>query len=83
MTGDGSLGVEGELFDGIIVRAGTATVPPPLVAQLHDGGRLVMPRGAPGYQTLTVVRRTGANLKEELYGGCVFVPLQGPYGWAS
>ena len=83
LTGDGSLGLEGELLDGILLTAGTDTVPPPLVSQLRDGGRLVMPRGSSGYQTLTVLRRTGANLKEERYGGCVFVPLQGPYGWAS
>ena len=83
LTGDGSLGVEGESYDGIVLTAGTGTVPPPLLEQLRDGGRLVIPRGSPGYQTLTVIRRTGADFKEELHEGCVFVPLQGPYGWAS
>ena len=83
LAGDGSLGIDGELFDGIILTAGTGTVPPPLLTQLRDGGRLVIPRGSPAYQTLTVVRRTGANFKEEPHEGCIFVPLQGPYGWTS
>ena len=83
LAGDGSLGIEGESFDGIILTAGTGTVPPPLLTQLRDGGRLVIPRGSPGYQTLTVIRRAGANFKEEPHEGCVFVPLQGPYGWTS
>jgi protein-L-isoaspartate(D-aspartate) O-methyltransferase len=83
LTGDGSLGVEGESFDGIIITAGIDTVPPPLLEQLGDGGRLVIPRGSRAYQTLTVIRRTGATFKEELHEGCVFVPLQGPYGWTS
>jgi protein-L-isoaspartate(D-aspartate) O-methyltransferase len=81
LAGDGGLGVEGELFDGIILTAGTGAVPPPLLTQLRDGGRLVIPRGSPGYQTLTVIRRAGADFKEESHEGCVFVPLQGPYGW--
>lgn len=83
LTGDGSLGIEGELFGGIILTAGTGTVPPPLLTQLRDGSRLVIPQGLPGYQTLTVVRRTGVNFKEEPHEGCTFVPLQGPYGWTS
>ena len=83
LTGDGSLGVEGQTFDGIILTAGTAQVPPPLLDQLREGGRLVIPRGMPGYQTLTVLRRDGQRFKEELHEGCVFVPLQGPYGWES
>ena len=83
VTGDGSQGVDGESFDGIILTAGTAEVPPPLLEQLRDGGRLVIPRGMPGYQMLTVVRRTGATFKEAMYEGCMFVPLQGPYGWGG
>lgn len=81
LTGDGSLGVTGRRFDAIIVTAGAERVPPVLLAQLADGGRLVMPRGTRRHQTLTIVRRAGTEFKEEQREGCVFVPLQGPAGW--
>ena len=81
-VGDGSLSAGGEPFDGIIVTAGAAAIPPPLVDQLAPGGRLVMPVGTPRSQVLTVVQRTAGGLQEEQCEGCVFVPLQGVYGWA-
>ena len=80
-VGDGSLGAGGEPFDGIIVTAGAAEIPPPLVDQLAPGGRLVMPVGTPRSQILTVIRRTTGGLREEQREDCVFVPLQGAYGW--
>ena len=61
LTGDGSLGVTGRRFDAIIVTAGAERVPPVLLAQLADGGRLVMPRGTRRHQTLTIVRRAGTE----------------------
>ena len=80
-VGDGSLSAGGEPFDGIIVTAGAAEIPPPLVDQLAPGGRLVMPVGSPRRQILTVVHRTTGGLREEQREDCVFVPLQGAYGW--
>ena len=80
-VGDGSLSAGGEAFDGIIVTAGAAEIPPPLVDQLAPGGRLVMPVGSPRRQVLTVVQRTTGGLREEQREDCVFVPLQGAYGW--
>lgn len=44
-------------YDGIIVTAAAPEVPPPLVAQLRPGARLVIPLGSPFAQTLTVVTR--------------------------
>ena len=80
--GDGSLGTGGgERYDGIIVTAGAPTVPPELRDQLADGGRLVIPLGNRLYQELTVIRRVGQRFEEDRREGCVFVPLQGQYGW--
>ena len=71
----------GGAFDGIIVTAGAAEIPSPLVDQLALGGRLVMPVGTQRSQILTVIRRTNRGLREDQREDCVFVPLQGAYGW--
>ena len=46
-------------YDVIIVSAGAPRIPPMLVAELADGGRLVIPVGGPEEQELAVVRREG------------------------
>ena len=81
LAGDGSLGVRGDRFDGIIVTAGAPEVPPALVEQLTEGGRIVMPCGTRQRQVLTVVHRQKHKFEEEQRDGCVFVPLQGESGW--
>ena len=81
LAGDGSLGVRGDRFDGIIVTAGAPEVPPVLVEQLTEGGRIVMPCGTRQRQVLTVVHRQKHKFEEEQRDGCVFVPLQGESGW--
>ena len=81
LVGDGSLGVRGDQFDGIIVTAGAPEVPPALVEQLTEGGRIVMPCGTRQRQVLTVVHRQKHKFEEEQRDGCVFVPLQGESGW--
>ena len=81
LAGDGSLGVRGDRFDGIIVTAGAPEVPPALVEQLTEGGRIVMPCGTRQHQVLTVVHRQKHKFDEEQRDGCVFVPLQGKSGW--
>jgi protein-L-isoaspartate(D-aspartate) O-methyltransferase len=80
--GDGTLGwPEGAPFDAIVVTAAAPGVPPPLVAQLAEGGRLVIPVGTPDEQRLLRVEKNGdATTKRELYH-CRFVPLIGQYGW--
>ncbi|MDY6795683.1 MAG: protein-L-isoaspartate(D-aspartate) O-methyltransferase [Actinomycetota bacterium] len=81
-VGDGSLGWPEEApFDGIIVTAGSPAVPEPLIEQLSDGGRLVIPVGPSGMQMLTLVRREGAKYITREEGSCVFVPLVGKFGW--
>ncbi len=80
-AGDGSRGVPGERFDGIMVTAGAPAAPPPLLDQLAVGGRLVLPRGTRHHQVLTVIRRHETGFDEEERDGCVFVPLLGDSGW--
>ena len=83
MAGDGSLGVGGKSFDGIMVTAGAARIPTVLVNQLEPNCRLVMPIGNPGSQTLTVLWRSNGICHKEQRDKCVFVPLQGIYGWSE
>ena len=81
-AGDGSCGLkDGKLYDRIIVTAGAPQVPPEVRAQLADRGRLVIPLGSRDHQEVTVLRRIGPEYEEERREGCVFVPLQGRYGW--
>jgi len=66
VVGDGSQGLPDHApFDGIIVSATCARVPPPLAEQLADAGRLVAPVGTRGATTVTVFRRTGDALATE------------------
>jgi protein-L-isoaspartate(D-aspartate) O-methyltransferase len=81
-AGDGTLGWEEEApFDGIIVTAGAPFVPKPLLDQLKDNGRLVIPVGPNLNQTLTVYTKKGNQIDSEQICGCMFVPLIGKEGW--
>jgi len=79
---DGTLGWRAQApFDAILVTAGAPEVPAPLVEQLADGGRLVVPVGPRETQVLKVVERRGERtIASELKGAC-FVPLIGRHGW--
>lgn len=67
-------------YDGIIVTCAPDHVPPPLLEQLKDGGRLVIPVGPPGaYQTLWLIKREGDEFRYENWGGVTFVPLTGEH----
>lgn len=78
--GDGYYGwPEAAPFDAIIVTAAPDHLPQPLVQQLKDGGRLVIPIGPPGgYQTLWKFVKRGDKLEAYNLGGVIFVPLTGP-----
>lgn len=82
-VGDGSLGWRSKApFDRIMVTAGSPDVPQPLVDQLAPEGRLVIPVGDRGTQSLLRVRRLpDGNTKTEELGDCRFVDLQGAFGW--
>jgi protein-L-isoaspartate(D-aspartate) O-methyltransferase len=79
---DGTLGWRAQApFDAILVTAGAPDVPEPLVEQLADGGRLVVPVGPRETQVLKIVQRRGdRTFAHELKGAC-FVPLIGRHGW--
>jgi protein-L-isoaspartate(D-aspartate) O-methyltransferase len=83
-VGNGALGWPDEApFDRILVTAGGPSVPPPLVEQLADGGRLVLPVGSAEDQVLTVVERAGGETRTRQHGECKFVKLVGKYAWES
>ncbi len=82
VVADGSAGYAPSApYDGIVVTAGAPRVPRPLIDQLADGGRLVIPVGSAYAQDLVVVRREGERLVETMRDPCVFVPLIGEHGW--
>lgn len=82
VVGDGTEGLlEHAPYEGIIVTAGSPSVPPRLVEQLVDGGRLVIPVGSSAVQMLTVIEKRGDKTITREEGSCVFVPLVGRYGW--
>jgi len=65
-------------FDGIIVTAGAPQIPPPLIEQLHEGGRIVIPVGAArATQELIVGEKRGGKLQTRSIAPVLFVPLTG------
>jgi protein-L-isoaspartate(D-aspartate) O-methyltransferase len=73
---DGSWGwKEHAPYDGIIVTAAPAEVPPALLEQLAPGGRLVIPVGGPAMQELLLVQYTDKGLSQERLELVNFVPL--------
>ena len=79
LHGDGYYGWEEEApFDGIIITAAVDHVPPPLLQQLVDGGRLVLPLGHPfSFQNLVLVTREGEDFRLQQITGVLFVPMTG------
>jgi protein-L-isoaspartate(D-aspartate) O-methyltransferase len=79
---DGTLGwKEYGPYDAIIVTAGAPKIPQPLLDQLADGGRLVIPVGNRSSQELIKVTNKKGNYIKKNLGGCRFVDLLGIHGW--
>ena len=82
ICGDGSLGFPGEApYDAISVAAGAPKVPPALLEQLRDPGRLVIPVGDLDEQQLRVISRNAGAFTTHKSAVCRFVPLRGGAGW--
>ena len=65
-------------FDAVMVTAASNHIPPPLLKQLKEGGRLIIPVGSTTFhQTLTLVIKEKGDLQVEQLGGVLFVPLIG------
>ncbi len=79
-AGDGYQGwPEQAPFDAIIVTAGASHIPQPLVVQLKEGGRLVIPVDvAVGYQELLQCRKERGQLSKKVIAPVRFVPLIEP-----
>jgi len=82
VAGDGSRGWPEEApYEAIIVAAAAPDIPQPLLEQLADGGRLVLPMGDRWNQRLTLIERRGSQLVEQMDDPCRFVPLLGHHGF--
>ena len=65
-------------FDAIMITAAIDHIPPPLLKQLKDGGRLALPLGNPfSYQNLVLVTKKGNDLIVKQITGVLFVPMTG------
>jgi protein-L-isoaspartate(D-aspartate) O-methyltransferase len=81
---DGSSGwIEHQPFDAILVAAGAPDIPPVLLHQLADFGRLVIPVGERNDQRLARVTRGDEAFQTEWFTECRFVDLVGQYGWGG
>jgi protein-L-isoaspartate(D-aspartate) O-methyltransferase len=82
--GNGTLGWPGHApYDAILVSAGAPGIPGPLLTQLADPGRMVLPVGPADAQMLTEVDKRDGRVTRQDVGACVFVPLVGEHGWQS
>ena len=80
--GDGTLGLPDLApFNAILVAAAAPAVPKPLLAQLADGGRMIVPVGDAEHQELQLIEKHGDAFSTKMLEGCRFVPLVGYHGW--
>jgi protein-L-isoaspartate(D-aspartate) O-methyltransferase len=80
--GDGTLGLpEFAPFDAILVAAAAPAIPKPLLAQLAEGGRMIVPVGDAEHQELQLIEKHGDAFPTKMLEGCRFVPLVGYHGW--
>jgi protein-L-isoaspartate(D-aspartate) O-methyltransferase len=83
-TGDGTLGLPQHApYDAIVVTAAAPRLPAPLLEQLADGGRLVIPVGDAQQQECLLVRKASGRTAQITLHYCRFVPLVGRHGWSS
>jgi protein-L-isoaspartate(D-aspartate) O-methyltransferase len=77
-SGDGFVGwPEAASFDKIIVTCSPEEIPPPLVEQLREGGRMIIPVGERYQQNLLRVTKQGGQLQRQPLQATLFVPMTG------
>lgn len=80
--GDGTFGLlEFAPFDAILVAAAAPSIPEPLLAQLAEGGRMIVPVGDADNQELQLLEKHAGAFSTKMMEGCRFVPLVGHYAW--
>jgi protein-L-isoaspartate(D-aspartate) O-methyltransferase len=80
--GDGTLGLpEFAPFNAILVAAAAPAVPQPLLAQLAEGGRIIIPVGDADNQELQLIEKHAGKFSTRTMEGCRFVPLVGHHAW--
>ncbi|MFQ6116982.1 MAG: protein-L-isoaspartate(D-aspartate) O-methyltransferase [Candidatus Bipolaricaulia bacterium] len=80
--GDGTKGwAEHAPYERIIASGSVPRIPPSLIAQLADPGRLVIPVGDRHLQELVLLRRAEGEIEKEEFVPCSFLPLVGEEGW--
>jgi protein-L-isoaspartate(D-aspartate) O-methyltransferase len=76
LVGDGYKGWPGpRTFDSIIVGCAPEDVPPALIDQLKDGGRMIIPVGTPGHQQLMLLRKRGTIVEKKGVLSVRFLPM--------
>ena len=70
-------------FDRILVTAAAPEAPQPLLDQLKDGGKLVVPEGERNSQHLVLYHKTAEGLRRKVGEAVSLVPLIGRHGWAE
>jgi protein-L-isoaspartate(D-aspartate) O-methyltransferase len=84
LLGDGTIGWrEYAPYDAILVGAGSPSIPQPLLDQLAEGGRLLIPVGDREEQTLVLAKKTNGAIEKQEVAPMRFVPLVGSYGWSA
>jgi protein-L-isoaspartate(D-aspartate) O-methyltransferase len=83
VVGDGTEGLQGQApYDAILVSAAFTSVPPPLVRQLSEGGRLVQPIGSGGEEEVILFEKTEGDLvRRRTVTGAHFVRLYGAHAF--
>jgi protein-L-isoaspartate(D-aspartate) O-methyltransferase len=81
VLGDGGLGYPPLApYDRICITAACPLIPPPLVEQLKDGGRLIAPVREGDEQNLVLLEKRGKKVRRKVICQVLYVPLRGRYG---
>jgi protein-L-isoaspartate(D-aspartate) O-methyltransferase len=84
LLGDGTIGWrEYAPYDAILVSAGAPSIPQPLLDQLAEGGRLLIPVGDRDEQKLILAERRNGQVEVRDGAPVRFVPLLGSHGWSG